>query len=577
MFKAIPYLWRALSSRRRKQLCWLLVVMMVASFAEVISIGLVLPFLGAMTSPETLFDNSLARPIISALKLDRPEDLLLPLTVLFITASIASAASRVILLCMQTRISHAIGSDFSMQIYRRTLYQPYEVHLNRNSSEVMSGIVTKVNQVVNRAVSPLIVIASSTLIIVTILAALITVEPQVALIAFGGFGLVYIAITMATKRRLTRNSKEISQNSNRVIKVIQEGLGGIRDVMIDGTQRTYCTIYNRADHSLRRAQANNQIIAGTPRFLIESLGISLIAVLAYGLAVRDDEFNSAIPTIGALTLGVQRLLPVMQQFYSGLSSLRGGQDTLHDVLKLLNQPLPSYINEKFSGQIEFQNIIRFNKVGFRYSKQSLEILGNVNFEIKKGSRVGFVGTTGGGKSTLLDIVMGLLVPTSGSIEIDGIIINEKNRRAWQAHIAHVPQQIFLADASIAENIAFGVPLDHIDMPRVRKAAEQAQIARMIESLGDGYHTFVGERGIRLSGGQRQRIGIARALYKQTSIIIFDEATSALDNETEAAVMDAINNIASSTTILAAAHRLSTLRDFDTIYRITNGTVIEYQA
>lgn len=295
----------------------------------------------------------------------------------------------------------------------------------------------------------------------------------------------------------------------------------------------------------------------------------LIALLAYVLFQQSDGASKAIPVLGALALGAQRLLPVLQQAYGAWTSILGGQASLQDVLELLDQPLPDYANQPPVEPQSFQQQIRLNNISFRYSPHSPWVLENINLTIFKGGRVGIIGATGSGKSTLLDIVMGLLQPTNGELKIDDQVITTGNHRAWQAHIAHVPQAIFLADSSIEENIAFGVPKDQIDHERVKLAARQARIADIIETWPQQYKTFVGERGIRLSGGQRQRIGIARALYKRADVIIFDEATSALDNETEQAVMQAIEGLSENLTILIIAHRLTTLKNCTQIVELTS--------
>ncbi len=543
--------------------------MIVASIAEVMSIGAVLPFLGALTRPDVLLGHSLTQPLFQALELTRPEELLLPLTAFFIATALFAGAFRVLLLWFQTRLAHSIGADFSIEIYKRTLCQPYQTHLSRNSSEVIAGISTKVNLVVYNSILPALVIVSSSLILLIVLGALVLIDPIVSLLTLCGFGSIYCVITLATKKQLETNSENISRSSNQVIKALQEGLGGIRDVLIDGTQNTYCAIYSAADASLRRAQANNSVIAGAPRFLIEALGMSLIALFAYSVVGGEESFTRVVPTLGAFTLGAQRLLPVVQQIYHSWSSMRGGRVALTDVLDLLTQPLPDHHEPEPVG---FEKSIRLNAVDFRYADQGPLVLANISIEIKKGSNVGFIGSTGSGKSTLLDVVMGLLPPTEGALEVDGVAITNKNYRSWQAHLAHVPQSIFLADISIAENIAFGVPLELVDMQRVKSAAERAQIASTIESWDKGYQTLVGERGVRLSGGQRQRIGIARALYKQADVIVFDEATSALDSETETAVIQAINAIGSGITVLMVAHRLSTLAGCDTVYKLSQGRI-----
>ena len=566
-------LWQHVGPRRRWQFGWLLVLMLLASFAEILSIGAVLPFLGALTSPDRIFQLPVAQSVIQTLNLTEPSQILFPLTIAFGTAVLVAGAMRLLLLWATTRLSFAAGADLSISIYRRTLYQPYAVHCGRNSSEVINGISGKANGVIYNIIVPSLTLISSSIMLAVILIALLIVDPMIALVAFGGFGLIYIIIIRLTRNSLLINSQINARESTQVIKSLQEGLGGIRDVLIDGSQDVYCQIYSNADFSLRSAQGNNMFISSSPRYAMEALGMMLIATLAYSLAMQADGIGKAIPILGALALGAQRLLPVLQQIYSSWSGMRGGQVSLQDALELLDQPLPSYANQLGIQSIPFKHHISFKQLGFRYGPQTPYVLKQFNLTIAKGSRVGFIGTTGSGKSTLLDILMGLLQPTDGSLEIDDQVITLANNRAWQAHIAHVPQAIFLADSSIEENIAFGVPKDQIDIKRVRQAAQQAQIAESIESWPMQYQTFVGERGIRLSGGQRQRIGIARALYKQADVIIFDEATSALDNETEHAVMQAIESLSKDLTLLIIAHRLTTLKNCTQIVELGAGGIM----
>lgn len=572
MLLLLSRLWRHVDRRRRMQFGGLFLLMMMAAFAEVISIGALLPFLAAFTAPDRIFSHPIAQPLIKAFAIADAKQLLLPLAALFGAAALLSGAMRVTLLWVQTRLSHAIGADFSIGIYRRTLYQPYAVHISRNSSEVIAGISGKAHGVVHSAILPALTILGSTMVLVSILAALISIEPVIAFTAFAGFGGIYALVIFTTRKQLAIDSQRVNRESNQVIKALQEGLGGIRDVLIDGTQTTYCNIYRNADQPLRRAQANIQIISASPRFLIEALGMVLIAGLALSLAKTSDGIVGAIPVLGALALGAQRLLPVLQQIYSSWSAMRGGQASLQDTLDLLDQTIPDYALEPAPTPISFKQAISLRQINFRYSLQTPWVLQNLDLVIPKAARIGFIGSTGSGKSTLLDIIMGLLSPTNGHIAIDRETVGPKNLRAWQAHIAHVPQFIFLADTSIAENIAFGVPAENIELDRVRAAAQKAQIASTIETWDMQYQTQVGERGIRLSGGQRQRIGIARALYKEADVIIFDEATSALDQETESAVMQAINGLGQDLTILIIAHRLTTLRNCDLIVELGEGGV-----
>lgn len=572
LLQQLRRLWSNISSRRRKQCALLMLLTIVASVVEVVSIGAVLPFLGVLTAPEKVFNHPLAQPMVQAIGIKHPQELLLPITVAFSVAALLSGATRLLLLWVQTRLGHAIGAEFSMEIYRRTLYQPYAVHLARNSSEVIAGITAKSSILVNNTVLPILAMVSSAVMLLAILLVLVVIDPWTAMGAFAGFALIYLMVIRVTRRSLSRDSDRISRESTQVIKALQEGLGGIRDVLLDGTQAAYCRIYRDSDVPLRHALSNVQIVSGSPRFAIEALAMAMIAWLALGLARSDDGIMGAIPVLGALAIGAQRLLPVLQQIYVSLAALRGGQASLGDALDLLEQPLPIDADQPPSAALPFSGHIAVKGLAFRYAVGTPQVLQGIDLDIPRGSRVGFIGTTGSGKSTLLDVLMGLLEPCQGQLLVDGVAVTVTNRRAWQAHVAHVPQSIFLADATIAENIAFGVPRDAIDMARVRLAAQRAQLGDTIDALPEGYETMTGEGGVRLSGGQRQRIGIARALYKRADVIVLDEATSALDNETERSVMDAIEALGAEYTVLMIAHRLSTLSGCDHIVELDRGRI-----
>lgn len=546
--------------------------MVIASLAEIVSIGAVLPFLAVLTVPDRIFGHPAAQSFIQQAGLTSADQLLLPLTIAFGLAALAAGGMRLMLAWASVRLAFTTGADLSISIYRRTLYQAYAIHVGRNSSEVITGITTKTNSVIYQIIAPALMLLSSVIMLVAILSVLLTVEPYISFAAFVGFGLIYLLIIRFTKAQKLRNAQRIARESTQVVKSLQEGLGGVRDVLLDGSQAAYCQIYRSADLPLRRAQGDNQFVSQSPRYFVEALGMTLIAGLAYVLAQQPEGIGKAIPVLGALAIGAQRLLPLMQNAYVSWSSIQGAQASFQDTLDLLDQPLPAYADQPAPEPIPFHRHIRLNRLSFRYGPQLPWVLENLNLVIDRGSRVGLIGTTGCGKSTLIDIVMGLLEPTQGSMEIDDQTITLDNHRLWQAHIAHVPQAIFLTDSTIEENIAFGIPPGKIDRERVRQAARQAQIADVIETWPKQYKTLVGERGIRLSGGQRQRIGIARALYKRADVIVFDEATSALDNDTEQAVMQAIDGLSADLTILIIAHRLTTLRNCTQIVDIADGRV-----
>ncbi len=566
--KPLVRLWRHVSLRRRKQLLLLLFLMIISSFAEVMSIGAILPFLGIITEPNRVYEFLSHQTIFQYLGYSAPEQLLLPLTIGFGLAAFMAGVMRLLLIWASTRLSFATGADISGDIYYRTLHQPYSVHTSRNSSELINGITGKVNLVIYSVITPTLTFISNCIILVAILVVLLSIETEISLLALGSLGAIYFIIVLLSRNRLLTNSRLNALESTKAIKALQEGLGGIRDVLIDGSQNYYWKSYCNADLALRRTQGENLIISQSPRFIIEAFGMILIASLTYFLAQKEGGISSSIPILGVLALGAQRLLPVLQQIYGALAAIRSAQGSLEDVLVLLDQK----VNCNSYGPViplSFQKYIKLNQVKFRYSNETPWLFNKLDITISKGSRVGIIGSTGSGKSTIIDIIMGLLPPTEGTLEVDDCVISDENRRSWHAHIAHVPQTIFLADISIEENIAFGTPRDQIDRGLIRQVALQAQIADLIEGWPKQYETLVGERGVRLSGGQRQRIGIARALYRKADVIIFDEATSALDHETEEAVMQAIKGLSNKLTLIIITHRLSTLRGCSKIIEISN--------
>jgi ATP-binding cassette subfamily B protein len=571
---SISSLWGHIRPQRQRQFTLLLLLMIIASFAEVISIGSVIPFLAALTNPDKIFSNHLIHSIANILGLESPAQIVIPLTAAFCVFALLSGFLRLLLLKFSNRISFATGADLSIAIYEKTLYQPYMVHISRNTSEIINAIHSKTNLIIYSVILPILTIISASVMFLAIVSALIYVDPLVCLVATAAFGSIYILIAKQTKNKKIKNSYVIADQSTKIIKSLQEGLGGIRDVLIDGSQHVYLKNYSQSDLMLRKAQASNQFVGQSPRYVMESLGMILIALLAFHLFNREGGQYNAIPTLGILALGAQRLLPVMQQAYTAWSSIQGSFRSLEDTLDLLDQPFPSHYVDGSGSALNFVQKIELDNVGFKYAAPSTHVLSNLSLIINKGDRLGIMGVTGSGKSTLVDILMGLLKPTSGLMTVDGSLINHKNLRAWQKHIAHVPQSIFLADTSIAENIAFGVEPKDIDWARVRISAEKAQLQDVIDNLPDRYNTLVGERGIRLSGGQRQRIGIARALYKNADVFVFDEATSALDNQTEDSVMKAIDSLGSDITVIMIAHRLSTLKKCTKIIELADGKIVK---
>ena len=571
-------IWSHLSRRRRIQLFLLFIIMLISGLSELVSLGAVLPFLAALTEPELLLQDPFISNFTKNFGVTTSSQIILLASAAFSATTVVAALIRLINLWVNGRYAAAVGSELSCEAYYRTLHQPYEFHVQCNSAALINGTTTQVGLTVG-ALTAFLQISTAAVVCAGLLVGLLIIDPKVALIAFVLFGSAYGTLALTIKNRLRSNSKLIARSTTQQGKTLQEGLGGIRDVLLYGSQSAYLDTYKRADWNQRKLQAENGFLGSFPRYAIEALGVVAICVLGGTLMLRGDPEANVVPLIGSLALGAQRLLPALQQIYSGWSILKSYSSGIEAVLSMLNQrmPLTTSISEPF----QLKKSICLENVTFAYGDNETKILKGIDMSINSGQCIGLVGHTGGGKSTLVDVIMGLLQPTTGRVLIDGLELHDLSRPerllAWRAAIAHVPQNIFLSDNSFAENIAFGVPLGQINMPRVRKAAEQAQIAAYIEGLPLSYDTFVGERGIRLSGGQKQRIGIARALYRHAKVLILDEATSALDTRTESIVMDSIGSLSKHLTIVMVAHRLSTLEHCDKIFEISDGKILKVES
>jgi len=562
-------LFLLMERKRRYQFLILLILMILTSMFEVISIGAVIPFLGVLIEPSNIFELPAAQSFIQFLEVDQPTQIILPISVLFAIAVLLSGSMRLLLLWASVRFGFALGVDFSVGIFTRVINQPYIAHTKQNSSDIISAISIKIAQVINGVVLSVLNMISSFIIFIAIITILLIINPGASLIAIGFFSSLYLFYYLYVKQKLKENSLKISLESNSLIKILQEALGGIRDIIIDGNQESYRNIFQRADLIFRKSLGSNLFISSSPRYIMETFGVLLIVLLAYMLSTQGEKsFADGIPVLGALALGAQRLLPVMQIFYNAWGNLKGTHFVLEEVLVFLNLNDSKTMNV-IHDDCDFEKNIRLKDVSFGYDENSLPAINKINVEIKKGDCIGVIGKTGSGKSTLIDIMMGLLDPTHGTLEVDENVITSSNRRAWQSRIAHVPQSIYLSDSTIEENIAFGIPVEEIDSSLVRRAAISANIDSVVNEWPLKYKTTLGERGIRLSGGQRQRIGIARALYKQADVLFLDEATSSVDSTTESSIMKAIEKLGNDVTLIIIAHRITTLKNCSRILELTN--------
>jgi ABC-type multidrug transport system fused ATPase/permease subunit len=561
------------SRRRRWQARAVLVLMLVGGFAELFTLAAVYPLLSLMADPEHIHSSRLAS-IFRMLGV-QPTAHSLPLFgILFCFVALGAAGVRILLAWASQKLVFRVGYDLGVRLYERMLWQPYSFHAAMNSSRVISS-VNNIQRLLTGMFLPLMQGLSALILASFIVAGLLFIDPSIALSAIIGFGGIYFLVSVTTRGRLRRNAEAISAMRRLRVQALQEGLGGIRDVLIDNTQPLYVKKFSRLDTNLRDAQAANALIAVVPRFVVEALGMVFIVLLALVINAIEGSLAGSLPVLAVLALGAQRLMPLLQQVYAAWANVVGNRTMFLNVIHLLRLPIPA----RFEGKpkvtpLPLRRMLCVEHVSFRYSPDQEFVLDDIDIAIPKGSWSGFVGKTGSGKSTLVDLIMGLLKPTEGQISVDGMALDEHNVRGWQQQIAHVSQHIFLADATIMENIAFGMPRDRIDEARVRRACRQAELDELIVSLPEGLETFIGERGVRLSGGQRQRIGIARALYKKASVLVLDEATSALDDATELGIMASLRKLGGDYTLLMIAHRLTTLRDCDTIYRLSHGRLVQ---
>ena len=566
---------RVLSKKRLLQLKILLILIFLSALSELLTLGSFYPFLTILSNPENLLTSPITSQIANYFKITASNDLIIPVVVVFASSAIISSSLRLLNIWINLRLAASIGSELSSKAYEAVLNQPYEKLLNLNSSALITSVTTNTDRSVS-AINCLLIIITNSIISISIAFGIFLINYKIALSGIIFFAFIYFFLAKLIKKQLYKNSKIIAHKSKLVIKSLQEGLGSIRDVILDCNQSTYLDIYKKANRPKRELEAENIFLGNSPRYVIEGFILFIIAITCGIISLKSNGNSSNIVMLGSLVLGAQRLLPTVQQVYNNWVGLQSFNADLNSLLGMINLKRNKILSKKIN-PLQLKEKIELKSVSFTYNLSIPYAISDFNLEIKKGEKVGIIGKTGSGKSTLMDILIGMIKPNKGSLFVDGEDIHNPikphNLLAWRKSIAHVPQNIYLADSSIAENIAFGVPKKLISMSLIKESAKKAQIHNFIENLKNGYSTFVGERGVKLSGGQKQRIGIARAIYKKSKILVFDEATSALDNETELATIEAIEGLNKDLTIIMIAHRLSTLRNCDRIINLKNGKII----
>ena len=567
-------IWNHLSKKKKKRIIFSLLIMIMSGFAELITVSSVIPFLTVLLNPEKLINLPISTFLERIINISEVQDMFIPIIAFFGICVVISTSLRLYNLHLNYDIAASVGAELSVKTFSNNLNQSYQFHINNNSSRMISQSTTFINQTV-AAIFNFFTLISNTILAIALATSIFLINGKITIYLLIIFILVYFCLGNTVNNEVRANSKIIASSEESLVKSIQEVLGSIKDILLNGNQNFYTNYIKKIEVEKRKKQARNQVIGEFPRYGIEGLALLIIVFVSLFSIRESTQSISLIIFLGGFVLGIQKLLPSIQKIYLSFVLLAGYNSDILNTLEMLELKVKK-LNPNIL-PLDFKKSIKFDNVSFSYNKKGTPIIKNLNLEIHKGQKIGIIGSTGSGKSTFIDLLMGLLKPTSGTIFVDNKDIYDNrfpNRvNEWKLAISHVPQEVYLADCSIAENIAFGIKKDQLSMKKIKEAAKMAQINEFIESKVEGFNLRVGEKGIQLSGGQQQRIVIARALYRNKEVMIFDEATSALDNLTELKLIKGIENLSDKKTIISIAHRHSTLKNFDRIIKLENGSII----
>lgn len=565
----IATIFRVVPPQRRRELLQLGLLIPVAAVAETVMVAAVVPVLSILTG--TGKDVALLPNLLGWLERIAPASPLFAAAILFLAASLAAAALRLLLSWKTLRFSARLGHDLNLAVQHRLLHQPYLFHVATNSSKPIATL-DKVDQLAFDLAQRGLQGISAAIISVAVFVVMLKIDTLTAAAASLLVVMLYGFVSILFRQRLKASTDTLEHAYELRIQMVQESVGGIRDVILDQSQRSHLSAFASIDRPFQLARAETMFLSGAPRYLAEGIGLCLIALCGLYLATRPGGLTAALPVLGALTLGAQRLLPLSSQIYSSWIGLSHSAPLLREIASFLS--LPVDLKGSHLAPLTFHKAIRFQDVEFRYADRMSAAVSGLSFTIPRGARIALVGKTGAGKSTLADLLMGLVEPTHGRILVDDNPLTGDNLAAWRQSVAHVPQAIFLADATVAKNIALVDPGEEPDMARVTAAARAAQLDSFVTSLPHGYDTNIGERGAKLSGGQRQRLALARAIYRQAPLLVLDEATSALDADTEAAVISSLDRLSDNgCTIVIIAHRPSTVEHCDHVLMLEEGRLV----
>ncbi len=563
------------SPKERKTLFGLLLAFVIMALVEMAGVASIMPFMALVADPGLIHRHAVLSGIHSALGFGSDVAFLYFIGAAVMAVLVFNNLFSAVTQWLSLRVSSLCGHTLSERLFAGYLSRPYDFHLGRNSGELANILFAEINRLIVGVLLPMIEIVAKGTVILAILTLLLTIDPLMALGMAGVLGGIYSIIFLVIRHHLTRIGRESVVAGADRVKIANEAFGGIKELKIIGKEEHFVRRYAAPSLVLAERQAASQALARVPKYLLEMVafgGILLITLLLLG---RQQTLSQVLPIIAVYAFAGYRLLPAIQQTYSNIAILRFNLPALEAVFRDAGPYAgrPAETDDGTPRAHELKRDITFDNVTYRYPGAASPSVVNLSLNIPANSTVAFVGPTGSGKTTTVDILLGLFEPQSGSLQVDGVTVDARNRRTWQRGLGYVPQHIYLSDDTIARNIALGLDTDSIDMQAVEKAARTARIHDFIvNELPLGYQTVVGERGARLSGGQRQRIGIARALYRDPAVLVMDEATSALDGMTESAIMETIGQLSHKKTIIMIAHRISTVRACDRIFIIEKGSL-----
>ena len=573
-YKKLLYL---LSPKERKQGILLILMFLLMAVLDMIGVASIMPFMYVLSNPNIIETNLIINKVFQASKLigvETNQQFLFMLGIIFFILLLISISFKALTTYVQTRFTQMRQYSIAKKLIEGYLNQPYVWFLNRNSADLGKTILSEVGIVVSGGIKPSLNLIAQTVVAVSLLTLIILTNPKLALIVGLTLGSTFLIIYFLSKGFLLKIGEERVKKNQKRFKVLSEAFGAVKEIKLGGLEQTYIDKFSEAAKRLAKVSAAGKVITVLPRFAVEAVAFGGLIIVVLFFMSQKASFSQIMPIIALYAFAGYRLMPALQQIYTEVSELRFVVPALELMFKDLSS-LNTCSDDQNKSFLKLNNEITLKGINYNYPNTDKIALKNIELSIPAKSTVGFVGATGSGKTTTIDIILGLLEAQEGTLRVDGKVIDKTNRKAWQRSIGYVPQQIYLADDTIEANIAFGIKNpNEINYKAVEKASKMANLHNFISrELPEKYKTKVGERGVRLSGGQRQRIGIARALYFEPQVLVFDEATSALDNLTEQAVMEAVNNLERDVTIIMIAHRLSTVKECDIIFYLENGKLV----